>query len=1015
MSRPLRQLVATTRLVRGLGVLARASFLGVALSLCIFGPARADDVHVPIRKPTSIPAQPLGPALEALARERDFQVVFVSEDVNSLRTQGAMGELTQEEALQQLLRGTGLVFRYLDEKTVIIAAVSAGSNASVPPAQSTQPNVPPEHPGTLRSDAIAASPADEPLPEEITVTGSRLHLGRAAIASPLTVITQQQIETMGLHTVEDVIASLPEIYSGINAATTLNNALTPTGAQGQSAADLRGLGPENTLILVDGRRRAVSATFADLVNVNTIPMGSVERIEVMTDGASAVYGSDAVAGVINFILKKNFEGTQTRLRQELGHNGGDSISLDQTVGEGWSSGDFTFSGRYARSNPVNSRRAGYTTSDYSNIGGDDWRVPGIGQPGVVPGLGALSPGDNGTHGIAGQLSPANVVAPLDPAQYPFDVLAQTTSLSFDLNGEQSVASWARVYADVNFTANTSDSQQGAPRVEAIVPTTNAYNNLGFPVEVGYIFGQEVQSGLLPSPEQISDQKALEAVLGIEMSLPRNWKLDISASHSREDDYLDVRELDYALLAARLSGVDGQGNPVPANQQLNLFGNGTAQSPAALAGLVHGDIPGFSGDDYATTDSVLLTAEGALLSVPGGRVRTVAGAEFRRESVNVYEPQYPIFLTPHPSRTIKAVFEEMNVPLIGQQQHIPGIYSLNLYGAGRWEQYAFSGPFDGPQAPDSEVRFGHVSPKAGLSWYPFASLKLRATFSESFRAPSFSDLFGAPASLGVVEPVVDPKNPQLGMQFPAFSELPNPRVGPETARNYTAGLDWQPAAGPHGLAVTLNYNRIDILNRITNTDEFLYNPDVFFNLPGAVTRGPGGQITQVAFLPINLGLRHSQSLDARADYSIAMRFGRLTFGFSGTYTIELEDVALPGSAPQILADTENGPEKFKVHGWVGWTTGDWGINLRSNFSSRYINTNEDSFLGPQSVAPYKTLDLTGFYNAPAGFSINLGVRNLTNAAYPFYNDPYLPWDLRRVDLRGRIFYLEVASKNSDLFH
>jgi iron complex outermembrane receptor protein len=1015
MRRPLRQPVATTRLVRGLGGLARASFLAVALSLCIFGPLRADDVHVPIRKPTSIPAQPLGPALQALASQRNFQVVFVSEDVNSLRTQGAMGELTQEEALQQLLRGTGLSYRYLDEMTVIITAVSAGSNASVPPAQSAQPNVPPEHSGTLRSNAIAASPADELLPEEITVTGSRLHLGRAAIASPLTVITQQQIETMGFNTVEDVITSLPEIYSGINAATTLYDGLTPTGAQGQSAADLRGLGPENTLILVDGRRRAVSPLFADLVNLNTIPMGSVERIEVMTDGASAVYGSDAVAGVINFILKKNFEGTQTRLRQELGHNGGDSISLDQTVGEGWSSGDFTFSGRYARSNPVNSHRAGYITSDYSNIGGDDWRVPGIGQPGVVQGLGALPPGDNGTHGIAGQLSPANV-APLDPAQYPFDVLAQTTSLSFDLNGEQSVASWARIYADVNFTTNTSDSRQGAPRVEVDVPTTNAYNNLGFPVGVGYIFGREVQTGLLPSPDQISDQKALEAVLGIEMSLPRSWNLDISASHSREDDYVDVRALDYSLLAARVSGVDGQGNPVPVNQQLNLFGNGTAQSPAALAGLVHGDIPGFfSDDDYATTDSVLLTAEGRLLSVPGGRVQTVAGAEFRRESLNENEPQYPVFSTSHPSRTIKAVFEEMNVPLIGQQQRIPGIYSLNLYGAGRWEQYAFSGPFDGLQAPDREVRFGHVSPKAGLSWYPSASLKLRATFSESFRAPSFGDLFGAPASLGVVAPVVDPQNPQLGMQSPPFLELPNPRVSPETARNYTAGLDWQPAEGPHGLAVTLNYNRIDILNRITNTAEFFYDPDVFFNLSGAVTRGSGGQITQISFLPINLGLRHSQSLDARADYSIDTRFGRLTFGFSGTYTLELEDVAIPGSAPQILAGTENGPEKFKVHGWVGWSTRDWGINLRSNFSSRYSNTNDQSLLGPESVAPYKTLDLTGFYNAPAGFSINLGVRNLTNAAYPFYNNSYLPWDPRRVDLRGRIFYLEVTSRSSDLFH
>jgi hypothetical protein len=150
------------------------------------------------------------------------------------------------------------------------------------------------------------------------------------------------------------------------------------------------------------------------------------------------------------------------------------------------------------------------------------------------------------------------------------------------------------------------------------------------------------------------------------------------------------------------------------------------------------------------------------------------------------------------------------------------------------------------------------------------------------------------------------------------------------------LDWQPTEGAHGLAVTLNYNRIDILNRITDTDEFFYNPGVFFNSPGAVTRGSVGQITQITFLPINLGLRHSRSLDAGADYSIDTRFGRLTFGFSGTYTIELEDVAISG-------------------------------------------------------------------------------RNLTNAAYPFFNDPYLPWDPRRVDLRGRIFYLEVTSRNSDLFH
>lgn len=157
----------------------------------------------------------------------------VSEDVNPLRIQGARGELTREEALQQLLRGTGLSFRYLDEMTIIIVAASGGSNASASPSQSAQgvnPNVPAERSGPLRSNTIAAPPADKPPTEEITVTGSRLHLGRAAIASPLTVITEQEIETMGFNTVEDVIGSLPEIYSGINAATTLNNNLTPSGA-----------------------------------------------------------------------------------------------------------------------------------------------------------------------------------------------------------------------------------------------------------------------------------------------------------------------------------------------------------------------------------------------------------------------------------------------------------------------------------------------------------------------------------------------------------------------------------------------------------------------------------------------------------------------------------------------------------------------------------------------------------------------------------------------------------------
>jgi iron complex outermembrane receptor protein len=1004
------RLVAITKLIQVFGLLVRASLFGIAPLLLTNALALADDVHAPTKKPTNIPAQPLGAALQALAKDRNFQVVYVSEDVNVLRTRGAAGEFTREEALRQLLEGTGLTFRNLDEMTVIIVPASAGMKSDVPPSQNvlrTGTHPPVKNTQVSAMNATEQSSGGRPL-EEITVTGSRLHLAPAATTTPLTVITHQDMEDMGFSTVEDAIESLTQSYSGINAATTLDNSLNSIDSQGQSAADLRGIGPANTLILVNGRRRAPSTVFEDAANLNSIPIGSVDRIEIMTDGASAVYGSDAVAGVINFILKKNYEGAETHVRQELGHNGGDATSLEQTLGHDWSSGDVTFSGRYARSNHVNSSRAGFVSSDYSDIDGNDWRVTDIGQPGVVQGLGALLPGDSGTQGIAGKLSPANVV-PFDGATVPFDVVANTTSLSGDLNGEQSINSWARAYADVNFATNTSNSNGSAPGVIINVPATNAYNNLGVPVEVGYVFAREVQLGLMPAPENISNQKALQAVLGFQIFLPRNWNLDISANHSREDAYSDYEFLDTSLLLTRLSGVDDQGNPIPPDLQLNLFGNGTAQSPVALAGLIHGHVPGyFYNDNYATTDSALLTAEGSPLSVAGGQVRLATGAEFRRESLNFRDDSAAssLYVIPDPNRRVNAVFGEMNIPVVGQQNRVPGIYSLDLYGAGRWEQYSFSGPFDGPQAPDQKETFGHASPKVGLSWYPWSSLKFRAAYSESFRAPNFTNLFGSTEYVNGYYPVVDPKNPGLGTQYPTVNFEANPRLGPETASDYTAGLDWKPAETLQGLSVALNYNMIDLVNRITYSQEFFGQPDFFFSLPGVVQRNSSGDITAINFLPLNLGSRRSANVDFQADYKIETRVGLLTFGVSGTYAITLEDVAGSGSTPLVLVGTQNGPERVKARGWMGWSRPHYGVHLFANYTSSYVNTLD---LQPAPVAAYKTFDLTGYWNLPMGFSVNIGVRNLSNAAFPFF-DNFVPWDPRRVDLRGRIFYLEFTSRN-----
>ena len=1010
----------------------RSVMIAIACAISISANAMADTP-----RKVDVPAGDLATALQKLVEQSGVEFIYSVDQIKGIHTGGVHGEYTAEKAVTKLLEGTNLKITVHKSGAILIAApnsntlsnesgsavmgdrTGAESASNSPPADRLQ--LAQSRPGSNPQDASMSMDAQASAKrleskdelEEIIVTGSRLRTTQAATASPVTVITQDEIKKMGFNTVEDVIRSLPQNYGSLNSGTT-RDPFSPYSqdSQGQSAADLRGLGPANTLVLVNGRRRAVSSTFGDVVNLNTIPIGSIDRIEIITDGASAVYGSDAVAGVINFILKKDYQGGETHVRQELGANGGDAVALEQTLGDSWNSGNVTFSGRFAKSDSVNSSRIGYTTDNFSSRGGDDWRNPFVAQPGLVQGLGALPPGDNGTNGIAGKLSPANVV-PFNDAANVSDFLAGQKHYSIDINAEQNLTDWVRAYGEFSYGKNTSQATNGADHAAyfSTVPATNRFNDLGQPVTVGYVFLNEVQQGLLPAQQTTSDQRALGGVLGVKITLPKDWTLDISGNHSREDASFNSLRIDQTILAERLSGFDANGNPIPANQQLNLFGNGTAQNPAALAGLMRWGIPGFYiNDNFSTSDSGLLTAEGSLLKLPGGDMRLAAGGEFRREELSYTDAGHASnLLIASPSRIVKAAFGELNVPVVGEHNRIPGIYSLNLYGAGRWEQYSIKGPFDGAGTPDREVTFSQTSPKVGFSWYPWQELKVRGTFSKSFRAPQLGDLFATTSGPYNFLPIVDPKNPGQGTILPDAYFTGNPNLGPETANNYTGGLDWKPKGTLSGLAVTLTYSRIDFANRIASAFDY-YGTPIFYTLPGVIVRDASGNIVRVNIGPVNIASRRSESADALVSYGMDTRAGQLTFGVSGTYVIKLEDSAGPGIPSVVLDGTQTGPERVKARAWTSWSRRNYGLNLYANYSSSYTNTNinSPSLLAPQLVDHYTTFDLNGFYNLPGGFSINAGARNLTNAAFPFYNSR-VPWDSRRVDLRGRILYLEFASK------
>ena len=261
----------------------------------------------------------------------------------------------------------------------------------------------------------------------MTVTGSRLRTGISG--SPMVVITREQIRRRGFSTVEDVVRSLTQNFSTINASVGLDNSLGSVDFQGQSAINLRGFGERSTLVLVNGRRWVQASAFGDgEVNINGIPFSAIERVEVLTSGASAIYGSDARAGVVNFILRKDFAGGgncgPVRYGRPPRRFPACRTERGRILGKGRASLQLSFT----ESDSVDPRKAGFVSLDFRSLGGSDRRYqPGSrdhsGQPAVVAyatsyvsgsgavflipvlPLGALPAGNDGTSGVFSQSFP----------------------------------------------------------------------------------------------------------------------------------------------------------------------------------------------------------------------------------------------------------------------------------------------------------------------------------------------------------------------------------------------------------------------------------------------------------------------------------------------------------------------------------------------------------------------------------------------------------------------------------
>jgi iron complex outermembrane receptor protein len=977
----------------------------------------------------------------------------------------------------------------------VVAALMWQSGAMAQQGQSAAPAAdatPQAADAATAPQPATPAPADTTLGtlslKEVVVTGS-LIAGSPPVGVPVNTITAQDFLNTGGLNIAEAMKNNPAVVT-FASLTPANNHADLTNVQ---PINIHGLGSLETLLLVDGMRvpgqakdRVVSPDI-----INTI---ALEGVDVLADGASATYGSDAVAGVVNVRLLQNYNGEKTQVSYIDGQ-GYHQEQIGALAGRQWDGGGIVVSYEFENETPLpTSARPQLWTDNYTGIGGTNQTpvsssLPATLTTGKVSYLNGVGGPCSNCYAVPGGLGPGAVVNfsqltkgtenEVNPFDYG-DILPEqkvngiTLAFHQDINDNLQFIS-ENYFSDrtqvLNLTPGGNTGTNAVDNISATLPATGyPYLAPGYPTNLTVALNG---ANLIQNQDSIvGGETAYRIGGGFKFALPAQWKGTVQATYSDDDNVLDQQGLINqnnleALLGntvtASQPGIVGQKFTVTLPSNIPIYDAfcdttkySNCMSPAQLA-----FIDGFN--DEVTNDTLRelnATFSGPIFSLPGGKVELAVGGDMYIErytdAITSNNATASTLLPSTPSvgsgtytslaRTVKSLFGQLNVPLVGADNAIPLVRSLMLQASGRYDRYSDFG--------------GTSNPKIAFNWTPVEGYIFRGSWGTSFHAPPLANETTADEIVNGINglnttPLTTPNCP-AGASQPVpgsagaailaatggtcasepYSEGVNVHIarppgnvlGPETSKTWTIGGEIAPPQ-ISGLDIDLTYYQVNINNVLGTemSDSELNDPSLalltgtvgsnnfasyvqqYLSLATSQVQDTAANEAAVDFIHymgvLNLGKLKQNGLDFSVNYTLPdFGLGTWNVGDVGSYTFHQWYSASPGAPMVDISGTNTqGPEsgdgsaqtplRLVMRGHIGWAEAGYNANIFADYQSGFYNT-AGGF--PNHLSAVTTYDFSGGYNFGDkyksgllnGLSVNLEVTDLLNQAPPTVYEPNL---------------------------